>query len=90
MTDITQSQTVVPSIWQRLLNDYADKAVVAIGTGLIGLGAVSPDGWAKAGPIIAGIVVWGVNAAVAWISAHAKDLRLRKAVIAPSSTPVTK
>jgi hypothetical protein len=87
---MTEPTTEIPAIWERLVTDYADKAVVAIGTALIGIGAVSAPGWAQAGPIVAGMLVWAINGAFAWFSAHAKDVRLREIIKSPPAIPVTK
>lgn len=86
----TAQTTTVPSIAERLIQAAADKAATAAATVLIGAGLLAPTGEAQFAAVAGGIIVAGANLAWTWIVAHRHDIRLRTAVSAPASLPVTK
>ena len=81
---------VVPTLAERMLNDLADKAAVALATALAGYGLLQSDQATQVASVIGGALVALANVAIAYGVQVYRDERLRAVVSAPPAIPVTR
>jgi hypothetical protein len=89
MTDVTPNLTVMPTWFQTLLNDYAQKGLTILATSSLGVQLIPSSLEAKF--VSGGVTVVLFIASCAWtyVAARIRRDTLKAAIVAPAAIPVT-